>query len=474
MQEHPSAGAWESLIPKSFKDTIYIPALKISVTAGSFIRYGTGASGAPTKIGRIVNVVMSKDLIDDHEVHPLINLPRPDTVGNEVPVQFARVNVFKDRRLLCDTQFQAVDDEDDRQNRFDRWQKIVQLDECEWVSSYFVNGLAFVVMESDAISMHHECQGMRDFFLAKYRIAGNGNVCIIPPHSCPQFAGCIEDFRKIWSVDFCELIFMSMLQIRREVQRILCRVAQSQGDFAVKNTKLHVSNCCWFFIKNAMEAKGIHIIPGVRCSQPRSVLSWGLAFHSRPHTSCYEVLRFDTAAKLHAFRGLFGTMSGYGVRKKRPKYSDGHSRLCMNDVLNVVVCPIENAGDFQRFVSDDGIDLAYDVSDGVLQIVVRYRKVIVTDNSLPSLVGVGVRVHCDAAAVASSRTTSAINIVPGMEFIDNLYVMRVQKVCSSEIRAKKIYRIDEATRKTTIVTSSEIIIYNDIAYINRMIQQMIE
>jgi hypothetical protein len=97
MQKQSTAGAWESLIPKSFKDTIYISALKISVTAGSFIRYGTGVSGAPTKIGRILDVVLSKDLVDDHEVHPLINLPRPDIVGNEVPVQFARVNVFKDR-----------------------------------------------------------------------------------------------------------------------------------------------------------------------------------------------------------------------------------------------------------------------------------------------------------------------------------------------------------------------------------------
>ena len=89
MQDEQSANAaWESLIPKSFKDTIYIPALKISVTAGSFIRYGAGVSGAPTKIGRIVDVVMSKEFVDDHEVHPLINLPRPDIVGNEVPVQF--------------------------------------------------------------------------------------------------------------------------------------------------------------------------------------------------------------------------------------------------------------------------------------------------------------------------------------------------------------------------------------------------
>ena len=236
-----------------------------------------------------------------------------------------------------------------------------------------------------------------------------------------------------------------------------------------------------------MEAKGIHSIPGVKYSQPRSVLSWGLAFHSRPFTGYYEVLRFDTVAKLHAFRGLFGTMSGYGVRKKRPKYSDGHSRLCINDVLNVVVCrnaplAIENADndcsstsseEFQRFVSDDGIDLAYDASDGFLQIVVRYRKVIVTDDSLPSLAGVGVCVHCDGVQVPSS-TTSSINILPGMEFIDKLYVMRVHEACSSEIRARKVYRIDEATRRTTNVTSSEIIVYNDIAYVDRKIQEMLE
>jgi hypothetical protein len=264
-------------------------------------------------------------------------------------------------------------------------------------------------------------------------------------------------------------------------------VAQSQGDFAVKNTKLHLPNCCWFFIKNAMEAEGICSISGVQYKQPHSVLSWGLAFHSSPYTGYYEVLRFDTATKMHAFRGLFGTMSGYGVRKKRPKYSDGHSCLCMNDVLNVVACQnapltIENADDdcsstssqeFKRFVNDDGIDLAYDTSDGYLQIVVRYRKVIVTDDSLPSLVGVGVRVHCDGVE-ATSLTSTTINIVPGMEFIDKLHVMRVQEACSSEIRARKIYRIDKATRRTTNVSSSEVIIYNDIGYVNRKIQQMLE
>jgi hypothetical protein len=71
-------------------------------------------------------------------------------------------------------------------------------------------------------------------------------------------------------------------------------------------------------------------------------------------------------------------------------------------------------------------------------------------------------------------TSTTINIVPGMEFIDKLHVMRVQEACSSEIRARKIYRIDKATRRTTNVSSSEVIIYNDIGYVNRKIQQMLE
>ena len=82
------------------------------MTTGSFIRYSSGVSGALTKIGQIVDVVMSKDLVDDHEIHPLINLPRPHIVGNKVPVQLARVNVFKDDRLLCDTKFEELDDDE--------------------------------------------------------------------------------------------------------------------------------------------------------------------------------------------------------------------------------------------------------------------------------------------------------------------------------------------------------------------------
>ena len=337
--------------------------------------------------------------------------------------------------------------------------------------------------------MRDDCQGMSGFFVAKYRIGGDGKVCTIPHHACPPFGGQIEGFRNVWSTDFCELIYKSMLQIRREVQRILCRVAQSQGDFAVKNAKLNLPKCCWYFIKDAMEMKGIHIISGIKYSQPRSVLSWGISFYSKPYTGFLDVIRFDTVSKLQAFRELFGTMSGHGVRKKRPRYSDGPSRLCLNDVLNVVAvrpdqstraenerdddhsCYSSSSNQFQRFgVTADGIDLAYNPSDGLLQIAVRYSKVVVTDASLPSLICVGVST---SRAVETANTT--LNIAVGMEFIDGSHIMRVQEVCSSEIRAKKVYRIDKTTRCTSVVTdAAEIVIYNDVAYVDRKIQQMLE
>ena len=160
MQEQSTAdtSAWESVIPTCFKDTLYLPSLKISITAGSFIRYSAGDEAAPKNVGRVVQVVASKDLVNGHESHPLINLPIPDTVGSEVPVQFAKVNIFKDGQLLCDSKF-PIDAADDN-HRFRGCQKIVQLDQCEWIPSYLIDGLAFVAMEHDAIILHDDCHGM--------------------------------------------------------------------------------------------------------------------------------------------------------------------------------------------------------------------------------------------------------------------------------------------------------------------------
>ena len=156
----------------------------------------------------------------------------------------------------------------------------------------------------------------------------------------------------------------------------------------------------------------------------------------------------------------------------------------MNDVINAV-CPSEstNATDgesecftgsvFQRFgVTDDGIDFTYDSMEGTLQITIRYQKVIVSNESLHSLADVGVSEAGARHVPLSSDRIS--NIVPGMEFIDGMYVMRVHEVQrSGEIHAMKAYKI-LAIGTTTKVTALEIVVYSNVETVYRKIQAMLE
>ena len=192
------------------------------------------------------------------------------------------------------------------------WYRIVQLDQFYWIPSYFIAGLAFIDFEDGDV--FDDCKGMLCYYIAKYRITGTGDISIIP-RQCPPFPGHMEGFYKLWSVNYCELIFNTIRQIRHVMQKNLCCVAQSQGDFSMKKTKMHVPSCSWYFIKNEMAAEGINSFSTVKFSQPRVSLSWGLTYHSHRHTGCIDVLRFDTANKLDVFWRLFGQMEGYGVRK---------------------------------------------------------------------------------------------------------------------------------------------------------------
>lgn len=266
---------WESLIPTSFNLTLYIPSLKISVTAGSFIRY-TSLVGevSPYHVGRVIEIVACKHLIPGgYERYELLRHEPPDQFKDEKLVQFAKVNIFKDSQLLSGSNFQVRDDP----CRLDGYQRIVQLDKFNWIPSYLVVGLAFVATEDDA---YDDCQGMSNFYVATYRITESGNISIIPRHTCPPFPGKIKNFYDVWSVDHCELIFNSIPHIRQEIQRILCRVAQSQGDFAMRNSKLQLPSCSWFFIKNTMCFHGVlciilvGILDTLRCYVLTQVRNW--------------------------------------------------------------------------------------------------------------------------------------------------------------------------------------------------------
>ena len=113
--------------------------------------------------------------------------------------------------------------------------------------------------------------------------------------------------------------------------------------------------------------------------------------------------------------------------------------LNINDVINVSHFPVDEVDNngrdhsatnctFQRYgVMEDGIDLTYDVKDGVLKVVVRCRKLVVTKESIPFLRGV------DFAAVIIYMSGTYFKISPGMEFMDSAYLMRITSVTDNDV-----------------------------------------
>jgi hypothetical protein len=215
--------------------------------------------------------------------------------------------------------------------------------------------------------------------------------------------------------------------------------------------------------------------------------------HSSPYVGSLDVIRFDTKEKMDVFRRLFGIMAGFGVRKRRPKYSDGKAALSLNDVLNIISPPsrrteddvCDGAGGHRSFklfgITRDGIDLAYDAADGVLQITLRYRKMVVTNSSLALLSSVGVAAENppDDGSSSDSSVFAHDDISPGMEFVDHTYIMQVQESFANKVCAKRVYKIvrNESGRSRTLkLQSSEqtVIYYTDIAYVLRQLQKMIE
>jgi hypothetical protein len=95
--------------------------------------------------------------------------------------------------------------------------------------SFLVLGLAFVFFEENtSSSVMDDCCRIKDLILVtKYRITSVGAdaVSVIPQNSFPPFAGQLQGFCNLWSVDHCKMIFNSIWSILHSMQQILCRVA---------------------------------------------------------------------------------------------------------------------------------------------------------------------------------------------------------------------------------------------------------
>jgi hypothetical protein len=98
---------------------------------------------------------------------------------------------------------------------------------------------------------------------------------------------------------------------------------------------------------------------------------------------------------------------------------------------------------FHNGVTQNGIDLAYDAEDGVLQAVVWYNKKVVKldQGTLACLKSVGGGLTLGDGNTLPCSVALAASILPGIEFLDNSFVMRVVSVTASERRARKVYKI---------------------------------
>lgn len=152
---------WETLSEMSFNHTVYVPCLKLSITSGSFVVYTanneTDSDNCVPRVGRVLEVVSSIEMVSQSERFPAIQESfevDSTTSTNEMPIQFVKVNVFKNRSLLSDTEF-PVDDGQSFPTRTSggNWQVVVQLEEYDWIKPDAITNLAFVFPD-EAVTSH--------------------------------------------------------------------------------------------------------------------------------------------------------------------------------------------------------------------------------------------------------------------------------------------------------------------------------
>ena len=141
-----------------------------------------------------------------------------DSHDTTIPPQFIRINIFKSRDSFAEEDFAVGDDYDSG------WNYLIQMEEDDWILADSIINLSFVFPEEEVRAhQHDDCRGMFNFFVLKHRRSQSGFVSLIPRLACPPFGVQLDGFDKFWSVDNCHMIFNSIRQIARGLQRLLWR-----------------------------------------------------------------------------------------------------------------------------------------------------------------------------------------------------------------------------------------------------------
>jgi hypothetical protein len=264
--------------------------------------------------------------------------------------------------------------------------EVFQTDEYHEIECGDITNISYVFSPSEMERNGYVIQGVSNAYVCRYQADGNlkvYNYCFPTdvPNYCP-LQSCYQE--RIWS---------SLEHIRAILHKALNKMSEKQGVKYME--KCFFPHESWVYIK-AQVRKALFILqekenPDGQDSDDED--RWltvknhcarmkirrtgpGLYRFSTWDESKTELLRFEVDEDLQVFRSIFNMHSMHGIRDRSPKILEKSLKLSNNTALNVVMANSERREKLAKYPCEDGVDLNYSTKWQVLEIRVRYTRMV--------------------------------------------------------------------------------------------------
>jgi hypothetical protein len=324
---------WSGTEPSFGSLPVYIPSLKTHLSVGSFVFTGE-------QVVRIVSVL-------DNIV---------------ITNRYAKIIASRPFKVPIHQVFQGLQD-----------RELVQTRERIVLSPEQICNIAFVFhphrVETDGLLLH----GIHNVFYSRFRTEEDSQTHL-DPVSFESFISFSSESPQFQDFDSCfsSRIWLSVVVIQDTFRRLLASSSEKQGIYVPRKTeKIYFTQEGWAYLKRALA--DLAPVLDKQVKQPVQLLLPGCTRTTIRRITSAESFVLTSAEQMDAFLSLYGALVLFGVRKSRPKI--GHTaRLCVNDILNVVVpnLPDEIDGTGNTLVCKARILLVMDPS--VLTISLSYGR----------------------------------------------------------------------------------------------------
>jgi hypothetical protein len=335
--------------------------------------------------------------------------------------------------------------------------EVYQTDEYHDITCGDITNITYVFSPSEMERNGYVIQGISNAYVCRYQADGNlkvYNYCFptnVPNHSCLQ--SCYQE--RIWS---------SLEHIRAILHKALNKMSEKQGVKYME--KCFFPHESWVYIK-AQVNKALSVLQEEtqdeydsdnedrwldvknHCARMKIRRTGpGLYRFSTWDESQTELSRFETNEDLQIFRSIFNMHSMHGIRDRSPKIEEKSLKLSNNTALNVVMANSERREKLAKYPCEDGIDLNYSTKWQVLEIRVRYTRVVyrasngLVTTQLPSYISgiLGAKRVADDAASSDGESFS-VQLSVGQFFGDDLgNFFRVVRVDGDDVYVRSTSR----------------------------------